>query len=134
MKYKFLGFFLLAVAILPSELAFRARASNGPDATQNVSTGLNDQESVAVTVYNSDIGLIKDIRQLTLPSGFTELHFAEVAAKIMPQTVHIKSLSNPHQLHVLEQNYEYDLLTRASYSINSSAKKSWYSKKASKYR
>jgi hypothetical protein len=64
-----------------------------------------------VTVYNSDIGLIKDIRQLTLPGGLTELRFGEVAAKIMPQTVHIKSLTNPNQLHVLEQNYEYDLLT-----------------------
>lgn len=79
--------------------------------TSNVSTGLNDQESVAVTVYNSDIGLIKDIRQLSLPSGLTELRFGEVAAKIMPQTVHIKSLTHPNQLHVLEQNYEYDLLT-----------------------
>ena len=78
---------------------------------QQVNTGLNEQESVAVTVYNSDIGLIRDIRQLTLPGGLTELRFSEVAAKIMPQTVHIKSLSSPNQLQVLEQNYEYDLLT-----------------------
>lgn len=112
MKYKLLGFALiLAAAILSPELAFHARASNKRAETQNVSTALNDQESVTVTVYNSDIGLIKDIRQLTLPSGLTELRFGEVAAKIMPQTVHIKSLSNPDQLHVLEQNYEYDLLT-----------------------
>jgi hypothetical protein len=34
-----------------------------------------------------------------------------VAAKIMPQTVHIKSLSDPKGLQILEQNYEYDLLT-----------------------
>jgi hypothetical protein len=92
-------------------VAFLTLASRAPASTPNVSTGLNDQESVAVTVYNSDIGLIKDIRQLTLPTGLTELRFGEVAAKIMPQTVHIKSLSNPKHLHVLEQNYEYDLLT-----------------------
>jgi hypothetical protein len=79
--------------------------------TTIVGAGLGDQESIAVTVYNSDIGLIKDIRQLTLPAGMTELHFGEVAAKIMPHTVHIKSLTHPSQLQVLEQNYEYDLLT-----------------------
>ena len=99
---------LSVVAILSLSIAGAARAR--PE-TVNISTGLNDQESVSVTVYNSDVGLIKDIRQLTLPGGLTELRFGEVAAKIMPQTVHIKSLTNPSQLHVLEQNYEYDLLT-----------------------
>jgi len=112
LKSKLLGFaIILTVTILTRELAFHTRASNAGSETPNVSTGLNDQESVAVTVYNSDIGLIKDIRQLTLPGGLSELRFGEVAAKIMPQTVHIKSLTNPSQLHVLEQNYEYDLLT-----------------------
>jgi hypothetical protein len=43
--------------------------------------------------------------------GVTELKFGEVAAKIMPHTVHIKSLTDPARLQVLEQNYEYDLLT-----------------------
>ena len=99
---------LSVVAILSLSIAGAARARLE---TANISTGLNDQESVSVTVYNSDIGLIKDMRQLTLPGGLTELRFGEVAAKIMPQTVHIKSLTNPNQLHVLEQNYEYDLLT-----------------------
>ena len=79
--------------------------------SSNVATNLNDQESVSITVYNSNIGLVKDGRRLTLPAGVTELKFGEVAAKIMPQTVHIKSLSDPSRLQVLEQNYEYDLLT-----------------------
>ena len=99
---------LSVVAILSLSTASAASARLE---TANISTGLNDQESVSVTVYNSDIGLIKDMRQLTLPGGLTELRFGEVAAKIMPQTVHIKSLTNPNQLQVLEQNYEYDLLT-----------------------
>ena len=79
--------------------------------SSNVATSLNDQETVALTVYNSNIGLVKDARRLTLPNGVTELKFGEVAAKIMPQTVHIKSLTDPTRLQVLEQNYEYDLLT-----------------------
>jgi hypothetical protein len=102
----------ISVALIHT-LAFAAITVAPPAraTTQNISTGLSDQESVAVTVYNSDIGLIKDIRQLALPAGLTELRFGEVAAKIMPQTVHIKSLTHPSQLQVLEQNYEYDLLT-----------------------
>jgi len=108
-KVIFISALLLSVvAILSLSIA---GATSARLETANISTGLNDQESVAVTVYNSDIGLIKDIRQLTLPGGLTELRFGEVAAKIMPQTVHIKSLTNPNQLQVLEQNYEYDLLT-----------------------
>ena len=82
-----------------------------PDSSAMVATHLNDQETVSVTVYNSNLGLVKDVRRLTLPHGITELKFGEVAAKIMPQTVHIKSLSDPSRLQVLEQNYEYDLLT-----------------------
>src|SRR5215475_1398387 len=88
-----------------------SRVANARADLQNINSGVADQESVSVTVYNSDIGLIKDIRQLALPNGLAELRFAEVAAKILPQTVHIKSLSHPQQLAVLEQNYEYDLLT-----------------------
>ena len=109
MKKVSIGIALLLVVIIGFNLP--PRAASAPAEAHNISTGLNDQESVAVTVYNSDIGLIKDIRQLTLPSGLTELRFGEVAAKIMPQTVHIKSLTHANQLHVLEQNYEYDLLT-----------------------
>jgi hypothetical protein len=103
--------FLGAAAILSPAITLRAHAALSRLDAPEISSGLNDQESIAVTVYNSDIGLIRDIRRLTLPSGLTELRFGEVAAKIMPQTVHIKSLTAPNQLSVLEQNYEYDLLT-----------------------
>jgi hypothetical protein len=106
---------LVALA-LTAGLFFRSESSNlgyGAAAVQssNVATGLNDQETVSLTVYNSSIGLVKDVRRLPLPIGLMELKFGEVAAKIMPQTVHIKSLTDPARLQVLEQNYEYDLLT-----------------------
>ncbi|HEX6440288.1 MAG TPA: DUF4139 domain-containing protein, partial [Candidatus Binatia bacterium] len=76
-----------------------------------VATSLLDQEAVSITVYNSNLGLVKDARRLRLPRGVIQLKFGEVAAKIMPQTVHSKSLSDPKRLQILEQNYEYDLLT-----------------------
>jgi hypothetical protein len=72
---------------------------------------LKDQQSVAITIYNSNIGLVKDTRLLEFKPGVHELKFMDVAAKIDPTTVHIKSPLNESSLNVLEQNYEYDLLS-----------------------
>ena len=72
---------------------------------------LKDQQNVSVTIYNSNIGLVKDTRLIDLKPGIQELKFMDVAGKIDPTTVHIKSLINDSSLNVLEQNYEYDLLS-----------------------
>ncbi len=72
---------------------------------------LKDQQDVAITIYNSNIGLVKDSRIIELKPGIHELKFMDVAGKIDPTTVHIKSLINGSSLDVLEQNYEYDLLS-----------------------
>lgn len=74
-------------------------------------SGVDQQIAVEVTAYNEDLGLIKDQRHITLPKGTTELRFMDVAAKINPATVHMQSLTDPQALSVLEQNYEYDLLS-----------------------
>jgi hypothetical protein len=69
-----------------------------------------DQKDVAVTVYNSNVGLVRDVRRLRLPTGTVDLRFMDIAAQVNPTTVHIVSLTAPKELMVLEQNYEYDLL------------------------
>jgi len=71
---------------------------------------LEDQVDLAVTVYNSNLALVRDVRQLALPSGLFALRFSDIAASIRPATVHFRSLTEPAGLAVLEQNYEYDLL------------------------
>lgn len=71
---------------------------------------IDSQKSVEVTVYNDDLGLIKDTRKLSLAAGRGELRFEDVAAGIMPVTVHIKPLNNQDSFEILEQNYEYDLM------------------------
>ena len=76
---------------------------------QDAST-LEDQTELAVTVYNSDLALVRDVRTLQLPRGVTDLRFMDVAATVNPATVHFRSLTEPARLNVLEQNYEYDLL------------------------
>src|SRR5688500_1633897 len=73
-------------------------------------TTLDDQLDLAVTVYNSNIALVRDVRRLTLTRGTSDLHFMDIAATVNPATVHFRSLSEPSRVSVLEQNYEYDLL------------------------
>lgn len=77
---------------------------------QTVSTNLDDQSSVALTVYNVNLGLVKDIREIGLGTGISELRFMDVASGIIPASVYIRSLKSPDSLSILEQNYEYDLL------------------------
>ena len=76
-------------------------------------TTLNDQTDLNVTVYNSNIALVRDVRELTLPTGNFRLKFEDIAATVNPATVHFRSLTDPEKLSVLEQNYEYDLLEPA---------------------
>jgi hypothetical protein len=73
-------------------------------------TTLDDQAELAVTVYNSDIALVRDVRNLQLSRGTSDLHFMDIAATVNPATVHFRSLTEPSRVRVLEQNYEYDLL------------------------
>lgn len=75
-----------------------------------LSSGLKDQTGIAITIYNVNLGLVKDQRELNIQSGSSELRFMDVASKIIPTSVSIKSISAPESLQVLEQNYEYDLL------------------------
>ena len=73
-------------------------------------TTLDDQVDLAVTVYNSEIALVRDVRNVQLPSGSVDLNFMDIAATVNPATVHFRSLTEPQSVHVVEQNYEYDLL------------------------
>ena len=76
---------------------------------QDTST-LDDQSELSLTVYNSDLALVRDVRSLELPRGTFDLKFMDIAATVNPATVHFRSLSEPSRVNVLEQNYEYDLL------------------------
>jgi hypothetical protein len=103
-----------AAALVPSYQARKTaeeQEKNVPAAAaSDQSTSLTDQTDLAVTVYNSNIALIRDVRQLQLPSGTFRLKFMDIAATVNPATVHFRSLTEPEKVGVLEQNYEYDLL------------------------
>jgi hypothetical protein len=108
---RLLALLLGAPLVLLAANLLRGHAAGANGEQQTVATSLTDQEEVSVTVYNSNLGLVKDVRKISLPGGLMGLRFGEVAAQIMPQTVHMKSLTDPARFQILEQNYEYDLLT-----------------------
>lgn len=69
------------------------------------------EKRMALTVYNEDLALVKDVRLLDLKKGMNRLSFVDVAAKIDPTSVHFTSLTAPDRVAILEQNYEYDLVS-----------------------
>ncbi|HZJ33677.1 MAG TPA: DUF4139 domain-containing protein [Vicinamibacterales bacterium] len=110
--------FLAAVPVLALTGALTANtidstrppaAAPAPAPAQDAST-LEDQTELSLTVYNSDLALVRDVRTLQLSRGVSDLRFMDVAATVNPATVHFRSLTEPSRLGVLEQNYEYDLL------------------------
>jgi len=80
-------------------------------AQDTVTSTEQEQKELAVTVYNSNVALVRDVRRLRLPAGTFDLRYMDIAAQVNPATVHIVSLTAPKELSVLEQNYEYDLLS-----------------------
>lgn len=96
--------FVLFVALLGSALTLMAGSTvlRGDDP---------EPRNVAVTVYNGDLGLVRDQRRIELQQGVFTLPFRDVAARIDPTSVAFAALDNPGAVDVLEQNYEYDLLT-----------------------
>ena len=65
-----------------------------------------DKKNIAVTVYNSDLGVIKDMRSMNISSGQSVIKLTDVAQYIDPTSVHIKLDGE-----VIEQNYQYDLVS-----------------------
>lgn len=70
-----------------------------------------EKEQVELTIYNQNFGLVKDQRLFQLQSGLNKIEFRDVAALIEPTSVHFSSLTAPGSCTILEQNYEYDLVS-----------------------
>ena len=77
---------------------------------ETVSTA-SDQHSVAVTIYNDNLALVKDARRVSLLSGANQLAWREVSAQMQPETAQLRNLTNPEGFRLQEQNFDFDLLT-----------------------
>lgn len=74
-------------------------------------TTLEQQQAVAVTIYNENLALVKDTRKLSLPTGESRLSFRDVSALIRPETAFLRNIDAPGTVSVIEQNFDYDLLS-----------------------
>ncbi|MCD6291898.1 MAG: DUF4139 domain-containing protein [Deltaproteobacteria bacterium] len=96
---------VLLLVVMTTVLTASAATQSG-----EVVTTLNDQVGVAVTIYNENLALVKDKRHLNLEKGEVKLAFREVSARMRPET----ALLTAAGLSVIEQNFEFDLLTPAA--------------------
>ncbi|AIE87162.1 DUF4139 domain-containing protein [Fimbriimonas ginsengisoli] len=64
-----------------------------------------------VTVYNQGMGLVKETRVMKLGAGRQNVAVEDVAAMIDPSSVSVQSISSKGSFRVLEQNYQYDLIS-----------------------
>ncbi|MES2636523.1 MAG: DUF4139 domain-containing protein [Pseudomonadota bacterium] len=101
---------ILAISSILSMSTFALDNSLTSISNETQST-LNDQQSVAVTIYNGDLALVKDTRQVKLKAGLNVLALRDVSARISPETALLRSISAPDSLTLLEQNFDFDLLT-----------------------
>lgn len=66
-----------------------------------------DNQRLTLTIYNSDLALVEDVRSLDLAAGRSRLEFKDVSAMIRPETVTL----NASGVGIVEQNFDFDLLT-----------------------
>ncbi|MEZ5831366.1 MAG: DUF4139 domain-containing protein [Dongiaceae bacterium] len=80
-----------------------------PAAIAETPVGADKQTAIAVTIYNNDLALVRDSRNVTLAQGENDLAFIEVSAGIRPETALLTGRGT--QLDIVEQNFDFDLLT-----------------------
>ncbi len=64
-------------------------------------------QNVTLSVYNGNLGLVRDVREFNLVVGKNSLVFENVAEKMLPETV----VLHGSDIQVIEQNYNYNLQT-----------------------
>ncbi|MDP3420056.1 MAG: DUF4139 domain-containing protein [Thiobacillus sp.] len=90
---------------------FTASFSSWAAPRDEVVSTASDQQGVAVTIYNDDLALVKDTRRVRLARDASLLAWREVSARMRPETAQLRNLSNPAGFRLLEQNFDFDLLT-----------------------
>ncbi len=66
-----------------------------------------NSRNIEISIYNNDLALVKDSRNVNLTKGNNNVAFEGVATQIKPESVIIIG----KDINVLEQNYDYDLIT-----------------------
>ncbi len=70
---------------------------------------LGAERALSVTIYNDDLALITDQRDIDVKEGRQRIEFQDVSAQIRPETVSLTAAD----ISIVEQNFDFDLLTPA---------------------
>ena len=89
---------LAGLAALPTALVAQTAPATSPRSAQG---------DVSVTIYNNNLALVQDVRQMSLPNGRSRQEFPDVSASIRPETVTLSG----EGFGIIEQNFDYDLLS-----------------------
>ena len=101
---------VLAVLVSASHAAAQPREKSAPTSASASSAKAGAARDVAVTVYNDNLGVVKDKRPFTLASGVSDLRFTDVASAIDPTSVHLRAIGRS-PIEILWQDYRYDLVS-----------------------
>ena len=99
----------LTVMALMTFAAVAAFAADAPEPDLMLDAG--SRSDLAVTVYNRDLALVREVRGLEVPKGRFTLEFRDVPERIEPRSLLVET-GRGLSLNILEQNYEYDLMSR----------------------
>jgi hypothetical protein len=102
----------LGAILICGFLAFAAHAEAAPPKrppSTNTTANVAGRD-VAVTVYNENLGVVKDRRTFTVARGFSEVEFTDVASSIDPTSVHLRPLGKS-EVEIMFQDYRYDLVS-----------------------
>lgn len=97
---------VLALALIWGISVARASAAEVPV----LKSDRSDMQEVYLTVYNQNLALVREVRNIDLPSGDFTLEYREVPSSIQPATLLVEADSRA-ELTLYDQNYEYDLMT-----------------------
>jgi len=84
-----------------------------PLSAQRAQTAAGERTSVDLTIYNQNLSLIREERTLNIPRGLNHVIIPDIPATIDGTSLHFTSLTDPLAVRVLEQNYQYDLVSQA---------------------
>jgi len=65
--------------------------------------------ALSVTIYNDNLALVQDRRDIEIKDGRQRIEFQDVSAQIRPETVSLSAAD----MSIVEQNFDFDLLTPA---------------------
>lgn len=72
-----------------------------------------ERTAVDLTIYNQNLSLIREERSFAFPSGISKAVVPDIPSTIDGTSLHFVSLTDARSVKVLEQNYQFDLVSQS---------------------